>query len=572
MIFLKRFIRITSIVPKEIWNKKMKSFYNAIRSVFLVCFLLCCFGGYGYSSPNVPIDDYVYRDIDKLVAAGLIRDAIYAQRPWSRNEIARMIAEARERIAKQQQQSEAIAAAGVILQKLEREYSCELAGAGSTCFKPLEKAALGAAFMDSPFRVVPANNGLSNIKAYVNPLVSYMEGRLVADGSTFTIETAHSAQLSRYFSVYAAPRFDVLDARNGSTNVQARVQALYGKVSLSNIEIEAGRDSLIWGHGEYGGVLASNNAKNPDMVKLSNVSPFVHPSIFKYLGPSKYTFFIANLRSYYVPKDAYVYGLSASFKPASFLEIGFKHQISVGGDGTPDVSFGQKIREFFFIRGDWEPWDETFQESMDNREGFDVRVQIPQLRNAVVYTEGVFEDFGRDSFWPQFTEMMGFTSGIYFPLLTADGSDDLRIEYEHSPAAYGRHFMYASGLSLDDRLRGSELGPDGNGIHVTWRRSFQSGAQLRYEAHYENRGNDMYTQMPSPNGIDRVTKLTNNPKEHRFRLVSSLDWKLGAGLTIRPLFGYERSRNYHFEIGSGRNNFLGAVSLRWFPAIKYGRL
>jgi len=540
----------------------MSNYYIAVRSAILAFFLLCCFSGYGYGSPNVPIDDNVYRDIDKLVAAGLIRDAIYAQRPWSRNEIARMIAGARERLEEQSQQNEVFAAADVILQRLEREYRYEPAGADAVYLKPLEKADLRAAFMDSPFRaVLPRNNGLGNIKASVNPLTSYMEGRPLADGNSLTIETSHSAALSRYFSVYAAPRFDVLDTRNGSTNVQARVQALYGKFSFRNIEIEAGRDSLIWGHGEYGGVLASNNAGNLDMVKLSNDSPFVHPSVFKYLGPSKYTFFVAKLGSYFVPKNGYLYGFSASYKPLPFLEIGFKHQINVGGDGVPDVDFGQKIRELFFFRG----VPHSAQESMDNREGFDVRVQIPQLRNAVVYAEGIFEDFGRDSFWLQFTEMMGFSSGIYFPLLTADGSDDLRIEFEHSPAVYGRHFMYVSGLSLDDRLRGSELGPDGKGLHVIWRRSFRPTAQFRGETHYEDRGNDLYTQRPSPNGADKVIKLTDNPKERRFRLVSSLDWELGSGLTVRPIFGYERVGNYDFEDGVGRNNFLGAISLRWIP-------
>ena len=544
----------------------MKGFYKVVRLATLSLFLFFCSIICGYGSPNVPIDDPVYRDIDKLVAAGLVRDAIYGQRPWSRNEIARMIAQARGRLSAQSLQNKTTMVVEEILQKLEGQYYYELDGSDATHVKPLEKAVLSATFMDSPFRMVPKTNGLGSIKSYVNPLISYMEGRPFADGNNLTIETAHSASLSRYFSVYAAPRFDVLSTREGSTNVQVRLQALYGKLSLKNIELEVGRDSLIWGHGEYGGVLASNNARNLDMIKLSNDSPFVLPSIFKYLGPSKYTLFVAKLGSYYDPENAYVSGVAASFKPLSFLEIGVKHQISVGGDGVPKSSFGEKVRELFFLNG-YDPSRERLV--IDNREGFDVRVQIPQLRNAVVYTEGIFEDFGRDSFWLQFTEMMGFTSGIYFPLLTADGSDDLRIEYEHSPAAYGRHATYLSGLSLDSRLRGSELGPDGKGFHATWRHSLQPATQLRIEAHYENRGSDRYTQRPSPNGADKVIRLTNNPKEQRFRLVSSIDWKFGTGLSVRPLFGYERVRNYNFDTGTDRNNFLGAISLRWTPAMKY---
>jgi hypothetical protein len=220
------------------------------------------------------------------------------------------------------------------------------------------------------------------------------------------------------------------------------------------------------------------------------------------------------------------------------------------------------IKEFFFLRGSsGDP-----QESMDNREGFDVRLQIPQFHNAVVYAEGVFDDFGRKSFWPQFTEQMGFSSGIYFPLLTKDGSNDLRIEYEHSPAAYGRHFPYTAGLTVDDRSRGSELGPDGIGINAKWRHLFPSGTQLRGEVHYEGRRGDLYTQTPtSDGGVDRVIRVTDNPTERRFRLISSLDWKFSYRWILRPQLGYEHVWNYNFDDHVNKNNFLGAVTLVWYP-------
>jgi hypothetical protein len=219
------------------------------------------------------------------------------------------------------------------------------------------------------------------------------------------------------------------------------------------------------------------------------------------------------------------------------------------------------IREFFFVRSSGWP-----QEAMDNREGIDVRVHIPQLHNAVVYAEGVFEDFGRKSFWPQFKEQMGFSSGLYFPLLTKDGSNDLRIEYEHSPAAYGRHGLYASGLTEDDRLRGSELGPDGTGIHATWRHLFPSGTQLKSEAHYENRGSDSYsTTLTSKGEPDKVIRVTNNPTERRFRLTSSLDWRCSYRWIFRPQLGYEHVWNYNFDNRANKNNFLGAISLVWYP-------
>ena len=41
---------------------------------------------FAISSTNVPIDDPVYRELDKLIAFGLIKDDIYGQRPWNGNQ------------------------------------------------------------------------------------------------------------------------------------------------------------------------------------------------------------------------------------------------------------------------------------------------------------------------------------------------------------------------------------------------------------------------------------------------------------------------------------------------------
>ena len=55
---------------------------------------------YAFSSSNVPIEDPVYYELAKLTGYGLIKSSVYGQRPWSRNEIARQIAEAMQRRTK----------------------------------------------------------------------------------------------------------------------------------------------------------------------------------------------------------------------------------------------------------------------------------------------------------------------------------------------------------------------------------------------------------------------------------------------------------------------------------------
>ncbi len=541
------------------------------RPIFAAFLLLTATVAYAGSSPNVPVGDHVYRDIDQLAAAGFIKDAIYGQRPWSRNEIARLIAQARSRfdtsggISSDKLHIATAIMAEYLIERLEEEFRDELGTQNSVRFRWLEEASLETAYLDSPYRRVPESNGFSYVKAAVNPLISYREGRHYADGGTFAVESVHRAAISKYFSIYARPRLEGLVADEGSSKADVRAQLLYGKFTLDNLEFEAGRDSLVWGPGEHGGVFASNNARNLDMVKVSNDSPFKLPWVLKYFGPSKFTVFVADLGASYVLSNAYLYGSAASFKPFPFLEVGFEHQVTVGGKGAPDFSFADLIAEFFLFRR-----GETHEVNVaDHRSGFNARVNIPKLHNAVVYGEGIFEDFGKESFWPQFTQQMGFLSGVYFPLLTNDGSDDLRIEYEHIPAAYGRHTMWTSGLTQDDVLRGSELGPDGHGVHVTWGHQFPSGTQWESAVHYENRDSNLYTvTQSSAGGPDQVVLAEDRPSESRFRMTASLEWMTNTRIAVRPEFGYERVWDFDFKPGCNRNNIFAAVSLRWYPEFK----
>lgn len=49
------------------------------------------------ATPYVPTLDPAYRDLDALVSAGLVRDVMAGERPYSRSGFARFVAEAEER-------------------------------------------------------------------------------------------------------------------------------------------------------------------------------------------------------------------------------------------------------------------------------------------------------------------------------------------------------------------------------------------------------------------------------------------------------------------------------------------
>ncbi|MBI3540617.1 MAG: hypothetical protein HY073_00470, partial [Deltaproteobacteria bacterium] len=166
------------------------------------------------------------------------------------------------------------------------------------------------------------------------------------DGNTLGLETTHRAKLSKYFSLYARPRFEVLIPKDEINDVNIDAQQLYGKWAYKNFKIEVGRDSLIWGQGEYGGLILSNNARPMDMVSLGTDSPFILPWFLKYLGPTSFKVFFANLGSRSDFNNIILSGYKWSILPVSFFELGLNHVVMMGGDGTTGPGFFEAIGEF----------------------------------------------------------------------------------------------------------------------------------------------------------------------------------------------------------------------------------
>ena len=546
--------------------------------IFMVlCCVLSPFDLRADSTPNVPIDDPVYRDIDKLVAAGLVEDAIYGQRPWSRGEIARLITEAMKKeevggpIAPDYGEIGLQIYTDGILERLKKDYREELVDRGSlegekrsVRIHPLEQVQMDETFLDSPSRAVPANNGLGMVDAQINPLVAYREGRHYVDGNTLGLETTHSAKISPYFSLYARPRFEMLTPNTVNTDVRPLIQNAYGKFAFHNLEFEVGRDSLVWGQGEHGGLILSDNARPLDMIKVGNQSPFILPWIFKHLGPNSFQMFFADMGPEREFPYAILSGYKWSLKPTHFLELGFNHTLLMGGDGAPSIKWFDPISEFFFVRRGG--LRGTGAQVADHRLGFDWRLRIPPFRNAEWYFETLWDDIGRETFIVNITQQMAFVSGLYFPRLADDGSTDLRIQYSHLPPLLYHHGTWNSGYSLNQHLLGDESGPDSDVFQLKIVHNLGEQYRLGFESGYANRDSDIYTQTTSSQGgPDRVVKVTDNTTEHRFHFLASLDWMIRPRLLLQPAFAYERVFNFDFIPGSGRNNFLGRIELTWHP-------
>ena len=535
---------------------------------------------HGQASVNVSTLDPVYRDIDKLVAHGLVTKIIMGQRPFSRREIARITREAMSRLHLLEEpladssltpDKKAHLQADLdyvthILKRLKRDYREELIQLGALegetrwySVHPLEKVELDTTVTNSLPRGFPPN-GLGELDAVLNPLIQYRQGRNLVDGGYLYLETSHWLRATDYLAFYARPRFQLAIGRDGqSDDNKAYVQNLYMKILAKNVDIEFGRDQLVWGQGLRSGLLLSDNPRGLDMAKLSNDEPFFFPWVFKYLGAQKLSFFYADLGPEQFFPHSYLTGFKWSLQPVSFFELGFSNAVISGGEGAPPGSFGERVTDVF-------PFVQLFtgsQKQIDNKMGgVDFRFRIPPARGVELYLEMIFDDTPGSSLKKFFVDDVGYLGGIYVPRLSHTGSVDLRLEYHRTGIRYYRHHQFQSGWSLNRFILGDDLGPDAQGVYATVNWDLNRENLLTLDLAFEDRSNDIYISVSDP-GLHFI-KAKDNPDEFRVRAVGQWLYRLSDfPLNVTAQLGYERVHNFNFVQDADRNNFLGRVNLQF---------
>ncbi|MBM3264204.1 MAG: hypothetical protein FJY97_12375 [candidate division Zixibacteria bacterium] len=513
---------------------------------------------YAQTSVNTPASDPVYQALDVLAGHGLADDMIYGQRPYSRREIARLLTRA-QRLWTEQSIAYRNAKPGidVLLERFIREYQDEAEQTpDKRRFRISHGYRMTGYLASSTYRPVPRDNRLGEIDAVIGSFDAYNEGRALARGASVFLTSSHSFHLSRHASVWLEPQIAV----NGWNPGPLR---LYLTAGWKNIAFQIGRDQLLWGQGSHGGILFSSHARPLDMIKLHNPYPFRFPSIFGVFGPTRITFFVANLGSGSHPRYAFVYGAKASFKPSRYVEVAFSHAIMMGGDGAPGVSFFEPLTELFPVHKLFRNLQVT---DIANHEFglFELCLTLPRLRHAVVYGEGVFEDSPARglSFPDNLLNQMSFQTGLYLPRLTDSGSMSLRFDHRHiAPWAY-RHHRWTTGFTLNRRLLGSPLGPAADGFSMIWGWRRSETIQTMLNGAYETYRPDLYTQTPNKyGGSDRVIKAVDLPDEVRLRLTGTVDWRPITHWAFLVQTGVERVRRFGFVEGNDRVHGMAGLQV-----------
>ncbi|MFH1829198.1 MAG: capsule assembly Wzi family protein [Pseudomonadota bacterium] len=532
------------------------------------------------STSNVPCDNSLYRDLDKLVAFGLVEPPIVGQRPYPRSEFARMTAEAIRNFEKNEadaaraesldefiKRSKRSRETKIVLERLEDEFQEELIDMGAAPgermryrLHPFEKINFYATYLNSPPTTIPVNNGRGSINAVINPLKDYDLGRHPIDGFLNAEELVGRFQAGRFISGYARSRFEVDMYRTDDMTGHAYLQNGYATFKAGNFSMEVGRDSMLWGFGERGSLLYSTNARPLDGFWLTNPTPARLPWVFKYLGRWRYTLYAANFGPGYSRKWAWLAGYKLSLAPAKYVELGFGHVVQIGGEGMPTPSAIDVIGEFFGFRP--AGTDPSSPNLSNHSFEIDYMVRIPQLRGVMLYGNIAIEDKWK-SIKKTLKQGCSYLWGIYLPAINPSGSADLRIEYvKTSPLQY-RHGLYSDGWTLNRRIIGSDAGPDADAVHALFRKTISPKIWYGVTFGWDYRRSDTYTELVNPNGTaGDVVKIASGPTEQRLRGLFDIDWQMKKHLGLHLTLGYERVGNLNFQQGVDRNNYLGGLEIK----------
>lgn len=402
-----------------------------------LCLLFSAAPLYAFSSANIPLDSEIYHYIDKLAGYGLIKGDVKGIKPYSKAEAARLVLEAEQRLAEQDDVSPPLARALIsrIRELIPREVMLRQSQDKKIPFadlNPVSSLRMRYVYLDGLPRDYqrqvndPGGDGIFGIGSWLRPRNPYptpanqrgTEGTPLLENNNGVINQRGSNGEIRW-----ALEGYITDLVSGVLEPTALVSAHDHRISLNRgyikigggaVELEAGKDEGWYGLGYRGAITLTSNAENFTLLKLSSPEPFAVP----YIGDVKYSIIGSRFDKTVVDgleRQPWFYALKLSLKPTDNLEIGFNLGRQVGGPGV-DNSIGSILRGL--IGG-------TGKDNSNSLAGVELRYRLAGLRNIELYGEISGEDTG--STWPFVAE--SYVGGVYVPRLTDDGLNDLRFEF-----------------------------------------------------------------------------------------------------------------------------------------------
>lgn len=434
-------------------------------------------------SPYVPLDSWIYPLFDRLIATGVIGDAILGMRPWTRLECARMVSEAGDRLQDANSESMSVR----LYDSLRQEFVPELGllAGGSNRAIHLESVYVRATDISGPPLTDGYHFGQTIYNDFGRP---FQRGFNSVAGFSGWATSGRWVVYARgeYQHASAGPQYSsevqtVLDniddnpglpASTQPTRNQARLLDAYVGLNLADWQLSYGQESQWWGPGESGPLLFTDNASPLRMFHIDRVSPFHLPWIGRLLGPMRWDAFFGKVQGNQLSPAPFFHGEKITFKPTPNLEFGFTRTVEVGGEGRP-FTLDRLFLSYFSATSYFQKPANKDPGKRDG--GFDFSYRLPLLRKwLTIYNDSISADDPSPLAAPR---RAGFSPGFYLTHFPGIPKLDLRVEapltdtdITNGPGRYIYWDNYYHDLYTNRHfLMGDWVGRDGSGIQA-WSR------------------------------------------------------------------------------------------------------
>ncbi|HUG36045.1 MAG TPA: capsule assembly Wzi family protein, partial [Candidatus Limnocylindrales bacterium] len=440
--------------------------------------------------------DAVYDDLERLVTSGLAGRTVLNTKPLSRTEAAAIVARAinairndREGIYNNRRDLEAV------LDRLMEEFASELVALGVAVpghtgsapslvsFVPIDRGMVWGGF---------ANRDLS---------LPYNQGRRFQGGANTGTTFESRLQIGDVLSFYLQP-----EAQRNEEYGALRLASGYVKLTLMNVELLVGRESLWWGPGLHGSLIMSNNAPPLDQIRLGSAEPFLLPWVGEWVGPMKILFFLAQLEERRDHPRAKLAGMRATVSPFSFLELGVSRTVMFDGEDQPRLEVSEYWRPILDPpAGDDRVGEAKFRSN--NLFAIDADLRIPNVdrvlpvRDARLYGEFGWDDTCCNSNFIPLREAISVLLGVHFLGVFGQEGLDARAEYARSSSASFRHGQFRDGYWTRGEVISHIMGTEGEDFYARTSNRFHPNVMIGLELHRSVIGN---TRVDVPGRKERT--------------------------------------------------------------------
>lgn len=511
---------------------KLFGAHNPMHKMIVIIFLFISFiSSFAFAdvSTDIPLENPIYKNIERLSNIGVFRDDIQSIRPITLDRLERMVDEVRAQDIRNETIEHDLQ---VLRHFLDLEYK-----------KNTLLGGFEITFLKSNAR--PTENLQTD--SYSNPLLNTKDqGKFQWQSDALWIQPRLSFNWDGWAAFDLQPSFGVEE--NGTSQISegtAHMEVAQLKLGHNDLEISAGRMPIQWGQGISGGLTFGGSQKSLNMIQIRNSNPMVPPSFLKFLGPTQFSGFVAQLDDNQVYGKSLVIGERGVIKPLPILEMGFTQSIQLAGDGAPNLSFVDVVSEVAGRR-----LQDIFSVNLTNRNfSADLSIQIPQLHYMTIYTEVFFEDCCKTLFTRDASKLIG----LKFPdLWKSTGA--LSMEYVLTTEIYNRHGRYTSGFVNRGYPMGHLLGPDAQGYYLRYHHVLNSTLELDWVNAYEMRARNEL-DLDSEDIRNTIMPTFQKPEE-RIRSTVKFEKKWSGNCWTAVVTGYQKIWNSQFQQDENKNNYL----------------